>query len=113
LPIDPTLAQVFATWDAAGHFVQAWDDRQWRVVGNSKEVRASNAGDFVIGEFKFGHANVEATREGMGGWSSIAALSGSPAGNLPSGPSPGRGRGDLRLRCVSHDDWAENVGESE
>ena len=67
--VDPTLAQVFATWNAAGHFVEAWDD-QWRLVGNSDEVRASNV-DTVIGEFKFGPANVEALRAARGGLSSI------------------------------------------
>ena len=46
--VDPILARVFATWDAAGHFVQAWDD-QWRLVGESAEVRASKV-ESVIGE---------------------------------------------------------------
>ena len=67
--VDPTLAQVFATWNAAGHFVEAWD-AQWRIVGNSDEVRASGV-DTVIGEFKFGPANVEALRLARGGLSSI------------------------------------------
>jgi class 3 adenylate cyclase len=69
LPIDPTVAQVFATWNAAGHFVEAWDD-QWRLLRASDEVRASNV-DTVISEFKFGPANVEALQAARGGMTSI------------------------------------------
>ncbi len=68
--VDPTLAQIFATWNAAGHWVMAWDD-QWRLIGISDELRASNGRDVLVGEFRFGPAHVEAFREGGAGGSSI------------------------------------------
>jgi class 3 adenylate cyclase len=66
--LDPTLAHVFATWSAAGHWVLAWDD-QWRYIAISDEMALSGA-RVAIGEFMFGPANVEVTLGGSTGGNS-------------------------------------------
>jgi class 3 adenylate cyclase len=71
-PVDPTLAQVFATWNDAGHWISACDD-QWRYTGISDE-QASSGDEGVIGEFTFGPANVEVTLGGQAGGNSVENL---------------------------------------
>jgi class 3 adenylate cyclase len=69
LSVDPTLAQVFATWNDAGHWAIAWDD-QWRNVCVSDEIVLSG-GDVVLGEFVFGPANVERLLGGESGGNTV------------------------------------------
>lgn len=69
LSVDPTLAQVFATWNDAGHWVTALDD-QWRYVGIGDELTASGT-ELVIGEFQFGLVNMGVFLEGRAGTSSV------------------------------------------
>jgi len=67
--VDPMLAQAFASWSNAGHWVAAWDD-QWRYIGMSDEMWASGA-ELVIGEFRFGPANTELVLNGKAGGNSL------------------------------------------
>lgn len=69
LPVDATLAQVFATWSAAGHWALAWDD-QWRYVAISDEMALSGA-EVVIDDFIFGPSNVEVLLGGSTGGNSV------------------------------------------
>jgi class 3 adenylate cyclase len=69
LPVNPTLAQVFALWSDAGHWIMACDD-QWRYVGISDE-QVSSGGGRILGEFIFGPANVEVILGGRAGGNSV------------------------------------------
>jgi class 3 adenylate cyclase len=69
LSVDPTLAQVIAAWNDAGHWATAWDD-QWRNVFVSDEI-ALSGGDVVLGEFVFGPASVEFNLAGRFGMNSV------------------------------------------
>lgn len=68
-PVDPTLAQAFATWSDAGFWIEACDD-QWRYVGVSDE-QVSSGSDVVVGEFMFGPANVEVILRRRAGGNSV------------------------------------------
>jgi class 3 adenylate cyclase len=73
-PVDPTLAQVIATWCDAGHWAIAWDD-QWRYVCISDETLTSAVTDeWVIGEFMFSPASVKARLVGGAGQNSVDEL---------------------------------------
>jgi class 3 adenylate cyclase len=69
LSVDPTLAQAFATWNDAGHWVSAWDD-QWRYVGVSDQLLSSGS-EPLIGGVTFGSANVQIRLDGKAGGNSV------------------------------------------
>jgi hypothetical protein len=73
-PVDPTLAQVMATWCDAGYWAFAWDD-QWRYVRVSDETLTSAVTDvWVMGEFMFGPASVKVRLDGGAGQTSADEL---------------------------------------
>lgn len=66
LPGDPTLAEVVAAWDRAGHLAFAFDD-QWRIIGVTNDMASIDSDELVVGEFAFGPVQVAAQLEGRAG----------------------------------------------